>query len=125
MRHEDFHAPLAGRPVKCAGGYWAFVPAALPPNLTYDPALVLLLSKADAALSELAGLGRNLPNPHLLIAPYIRREAVLSSRIEGTKTNLSELLLEELSPGSVGQDPDDVLEVRNYMAALEQGLRLG
>ena len=83
---------------------------------------VLALSRADAALSELSGLGRHLPNPHLLIAPYVRREAVLSSRIEGTTTSLAELLLEEVAKGAVRGDPDDVREVRNYVTALEYGV---
>jgi Fic family protein len=84
--------------------------------------LVLSLSRADAALSELSGLGRHLPNPHLLIAPYVRREAVLSSRIEGTRTTLSDLLMEEVGAHAANGDPDDVREVRNYVTALEYGL---
>lgn len=63
--------------------YWAYYPAALPPKLGWTPDLVMALSKADSALGELKGLGHSLANPHLLIAPFIRREAVLSSRIEG------------------------------------------
>ena len=104
------------------GGYDAFVPAPLPPKLAYDDELVLALSRADAALSELSGLGRHLPNPHLLIAPYVRREAVLSSRIEGTTTTLAELLLEEVAEGAARRDPADVREVRNYVTALEYGV---
>jgi len=122
MNPADFHAPEAGRVVRARGGYHAFIPAPLPPKLTYDDDLVLRLSRADAALSELSGLGRHLPNPHLLIAPYVRREAVLSSRIEGTTTSLAELLLEEVAAGSTRRDPDDVREVRNYVTALEYGV---
>ncbi len=84
---------------------------------------MLALSRADAALSELSGLGQHLPNPHLLIAPYVRREAVLSSRIEGTKTNLADLLLEEVEAGASEQADSDVREVRNYVVALEHGIR--
>jgi len=62
-------------------GYHAFVPVPLPPDIHYQVELVLLLSRADAALSKLSGLGRTLPNAHLLIAQYVWREAVLSSRI--------------------------------------------
>jgi Fic family protein len=123
MDREQFGASAAGRVVRAAEGYWAFVPAPLPPPLNYDGETVLLLSQAEAALSELSGLGRHLPNPHLLITPYVRREAVLSSRIEGTKTNLSELMLGEVDPKALGQDLDDVAEVRNYVRALEKGLR--
>ncbi|HKI02833.1 MAG TPA: Fic family protein [Thermoanaerobaculia bacterium] len=120
MNPADFHAPDAGRIIQAPAGYAAFVPAPLPPELTYDSRLVLALSRADAALSELSGLGRQLPNPHLLIAPYVRREAVLSSRIEGTRASLSDLLLDE-ADGDRPEDAD-VREVRNYVAALEDGL---
>ena len=122
MNPADFRAPEAGRIVRAKGGYDAFLPAPLPPKLVYDDELVLALSRADAALSELSGLGRHLPNPHLLIAPYVRREAVLSSRIEGTMTTLRELLLEEVAEGAARRDPADVREVRNYVAALEHGV---
>jgi len=118
----DFRAPEAGRVIRARGGYHAFLPAPLPPKLSYEDDLVLALSRADSALSELSGLGRHLPNPHLLIAPYVRREAVLSSRIEGTTTSLAELLLEEVAEGSARRDPDDVREVRNYVTALENGV---
>lgn len=124
MNPERFNKAEAGRVVRTARGYWAFVPAPLPPKLPYGEPTVLILSRADAALSELSGLGRHLPNPHLLIAPYVRREAVLSSRIEGTRTNLSELLLQEVEPGLVQQDPDDMREVRNHVWALEHGIKL-
>jgi Fic family protein len=117
---SDFRAPGAGRVVQAAGGYAAFIPASLPPELAYDSSLVLALSRADAALSELSGLGRQLPNPHLLIAPYVRREAVLSSRIEGTRASLSDLLLDEAEPEHSADG--DIQEVRNYVAALEHGL---
>ena len=121
MRPEDFQAPEAGKAVRAPQGYWAFLPAPLPPAIAYTPALVRLLSAADAALSELSGIGRILPNPHLLIASYVRREAVLSSRIEGTRASRSDLLAEE-----AGQPPhappDDVREVRNYVDALDFGI---
>ncbi|HEV7505839.1 MAG TPA: Fic family protein [Thermoanaerobaculia bacterium] len=120
MNPADFHAPSAGRLIQAPGGFAAFVPAPLPPELAYGGTLVLALSRADAALSELSGLGRQLPNPHLLIAPYMRREAVLSSRIEGTRTSLSDLLRDEVEVERT-QDAD-TQEVRNYVSALEYGL---
>lgn len=122
LNPEDFRAPQAGRVTRAARGYWAFVPAPLPPRLAWDDDLVRALSRADAALSELSGLGRHLPNPRLLIAPYIRREAVLSSRIEGTTASLSDLLLDEMVAGAGPGDPADVREVRNYVTALEHGV---
>lgn len=112
----------AGRFVRTPGGYEAFVPAPLPPGILFDAELVLALSRADTALGELSGIGRLLPNPHLLIAPYLRREAVLSSRIEGTRASLADILLDEADENFVAEDASDVLEVRNYVAALEHGL---
>ena len=123
MNPKDFRVPAAGKVIRTRTGYAAFVPAPLPPDLAYDPYLVLLLSRADAALSELSGMGRHLPNPHLLIAPYVRREAVQSSRIEGTRTSLSELLMDEAGVPPRERDPEDVREVRNYVTALEYGVR--
>ena len=120
MNPDDFHAPETGRLVQIGGGALAFVPAPLPPRLSFDTELVTLLSRADAVLGELSGLGRQLPNPHLLISPYVRREAVLSSRIEGTRTTLSELLLDEV--GALPHPSADVREVRTYVAALEHGI---
>ena len=64
-----------------------------------------------------------MPNPPLLIEPYVRREAVLSSRIEGTKTNLSDLLLEEMEGGAAPRNEADVREVHNYVVALEYGIQ--
>jgi len=122
MKAADFRCPSAGRIIQVASGYTAFIPAPLPPEFVYDAELVLALSRADIALSELAGLGRQIPNPHLLIGPYLRREAVLSSRSEGTRTSLSDLLLNEMEEGVVGPNHADVHEVRNYVTALEYGI---
>ena len=71
MNPEDFHAPQAGKVIRTPRGYFAFIPAPLPPDLIYDDRLVVALSQADAALSELSGSGRHLPNPHLLLTLYI------------------------------------------------------
>ena len=110
-----------GHLVNCPGGYQAYVPAPLPPSITWDESLMLSLSSADRAIGRLAGEGRRLPNPHLLIRPFIRREAVLSSRIEGTQATLGELLAVEAGV-NVERSPDDLHEVGNYVAALEYGL---
>jgi len=123
MNPNEFQCPAAGRVIQTPLGYAAFVPAPLPPELHYDRELALALSRADAALSELSGLGRVLPNPHLLIAPYVRREAVLSSRIEGTRATLSDILLDEVKADMPHGQPDDVREVRNYVTALEYGVQ--
>jgi Fic family protein len=107
--------------LRCPGGYRAYVPAPLPPPLAWDTTLAARLSEADRALGQLAGEGRRLPNPHLLLRPFLRREAVLSSRIEGTQATLGELLAAEAG-AAVDRSPDDLHEVANYVVALESGL---
>jgi Fic family protein len=110
-----------GRRVRGPGGYRAYVPAPLPPPIAWDERLAGALSAADRAIGRLAGEGRRLPNPHLLIRPFVRREAVLSSRIEGTRATLGELLAAEAG-ASVERSPADLREVANYVAALEHGV---
>ncbi len=117
MRKRQPH----GRRVRCPGGYWAYVPDPLPPRIEWTVGLVTALSAADRAVGRLAGQGRGLPNPHLLIRPFVRREAVLSSRIEGTQATLGELLAAEAG-GAVERSPADLREVGNYVAALEYGV---
>lgn len=110
-----------GRRIRCAWGYRAYVPDPLPPPIAWDARLAARLSEADRAVGQLAGEGRRLPNPHLLIRPFARREAVLSSRIEGTQATLGELLAAEAG-AAVDRSPDDLREVGNYVVALEHGL---
>ena len=116
---------IAGKPsgmkVMCPQGYTAFVPNPLPPEFSWTPELVSSLSDADYLLGRLAGEGHSLPNPHLLMRPFIRREAVLSSRIEGTQATLGELLAAEVG-AVVERSPDDLREVGNYVDALEYGM---
>jgi len=121
MQPSDFTEKAPGRPIKTAQDYWAFVPQPLPPALEIDWDLANTLSEADRSLSELSGVARTLPNPHLLIAPFVRREAVLSSRIEGTQAGFSDLLFFEAAP-SAKPPIEDVKEVANYVSALEHGL---
>lgn len=115
-----FKKSPSGKLVRATEGYWAFVPGPLPPKLEWDDVLVSVMSKADLALGTLSGLGETLPNPHLLIYPFIRREAVLSSRIEGTQSSLSDLLLFEATQI---EKRGDVREVQNYVQAMEYGLK--
>jgi Fic family protein len=89
--------------------------------LAFPAELVRDLSEADQALGQLAGVGRMLPNPHLLIRPFLRHEAVMSSQIEGTVARLEDLLRFELDPSEEDRVPD-VREVANYVAALDHGL---
>jgi len=98
------------------------VPDPLPPGLSWTPELVRALSDADRMIGRLAGEGRRLPNPHLLIRPFVRREAVLSSRIEGTQATLGELLAVEAG-AAVERSPADLREVGNYVVALEHSIK--
>jgi Fic family protein len=129
LRPEDFAKDAPGRLVRSLQGYWTYEPAALPPPenaLGLDFPLARELAEAERAIGELAGVGRMLPNPHLLIRPFIRREAVSSSRIEGTITRLDQLFLFEAEPDQPAHSGDaaDVEEVRNYVRASERGLEL-
>jgi Fic family protein len=129
MDADRFRHSPTGRLVKVEheqAAYWAFVPQPLPPVLPWDKEWVNALSNADRALGELAGLGRTMPNPHLLIGPLMRREAVLSSRIEGTQADLADLYTYEASqlplPGpKPSPHESDLREVLNYVRALEYG----
>lgn len=112
----------SGRWVKTLEGYRAFHPNPLPPEIAWTPKLVRALSHADRLLGQLAGEGRRLPNPHLLIRPFVQREAVYSSRIEGTQATLAELLATDA--GVIPErSPEDLREVGNYVTALEHGLK--
>ena len=123
MEREASAGPKApGRWVRCPGGYSAYVPQPLPPALVWTPKLVRALSDADRLIGRLAGEGSRLPNPHLLMRPFIRREAVFSSRIEGTQATLGELLEAEAG-AAVDRSPDDLREVGNYVTALEYGTK--
>jgi len=113
---------IPGRTVRLAG-YAAFVPAPLPPKIVWTSRLVRLLSDADRLIGNLAGEGARLPNPHMLMRPFLQREAVLSSKIEGTQATLGELLAVEAG-AAVERSPDDLREVGNYVAALEHGIAL-
>jgi Fic family protein len=113
---------VPGRWIQRPEGYRAFLPDPLPPTFQWTPALIRALSDADLVLGRLAGEGRQLPNPHLLMRPFIRREAVLSSRIEGTQATLGEILASEAGALAT-RSPLDLREVANYVVALEYGAK--
>jgi Fic family protein len=102
----------------------AFVPLPLPPvpPLEITGARQLLLEQATLAVGRLDCISTLLPDPHLFLYSYVRREAVLSSQIEGTQSSLSDLLLFEME-AAPGSPLDDVREVSNYIAALEHGMK--
>jgi len=126
MKPEDFHSTKAGRAIRTQNGYWTFIPAPLPPDLDWTPTLIGALSDAERELARLTTLSGNFPFPRLLIQPFIRREAVLSSRIEGTRASLADLYNYESAQLSFLEPDNDVREVHNYVLALDYGLeRLG
>jgi Fic family protein len=113
----------AGRYVKQPTGYRAFMPATLPPQPAVDlgGALTGLLSAADRSLGRLDGSVLTLPNPDLFVFMYVRKEAVLSSQIEGTQSSLQDLLAAEADLFDANL-PRDVDEVLNYVRAMNHGL---
>lgn len=102
-------------------GYQAFVPSGLPRFIDLSPGLISQLDKASLAVGTLAGVGETLANPHLLIRPFLRREAVLSSRIEGTQASISDVFAFEAGERA---RTSDTKEVVNYVRALDRGLEL-
>jgi len=122
MNSTDFHN-RAGRYIQQTTGYRAFIPEALPPDppVQLEGNLQAYLSQADRALGRLDGSIQILPNPDLFVAMYVRKEAVLSSQIEGTQSSLQDVLAAEANVFSP-EMPKDVDEVFNYVAAMKHGL---
>ncbi len=124
MDVDRFVDSVFGQPIREPGNRWAFtyyMPKPIPREITLAPAVVVAMSDADAALGHLQGLGMVITDPSLLIGPYLRREALSSSRIEGTQASLSELLQSEVD-ASAGDD--DIDEVRRYLDATDLAYQL-
>jgi len=124
--HLPGESPLsarAGRYVRQPEGYAAFVPRPLPPDppIAFDGELQACLSKADRALGRLDGSIQTLPDPGLFVFMYIRKEAVLSSQIEGTESSINDVLEVEAEVFDP-ERPKDVGEVLNYISAMNLGL---
>lgn len=120
---SEYRFDRAGRYVRQPTGYRAFLPAPLPPAppLRLEGSLQALLSRADLALGRLDGSIQTLPNSDLSVFMYVRKEAVLSSQIEGTQSSLQDVLAAGahlLSP----TQPRDVVEVINYVDAMNYDL---
>jgi len=111
----------AGKYITQPTGYKAFIPSPLPPKppIIWDTELQQVLSQADIALGRLDGIATILPNPDLFVAQYVRKEAVLSSQIEGTRATLLDIFDFE----STGEMAKDVDEVVNYIRAMNKGLK--
>ncbi len=119
MKTKDFSS-RAGTYIKQAEGFKAFVPKPLPPepSIVWDNELHDLLSQADRALGRLDGTAFILPDPDIFVAMYVKKEAVLSSQIEGTQASLMDILDYE----STGEIIKDVDEIVNYIKAMNRGL---
>lgn len=119
-------AQYADTPFGCARrtpgahGYVAYFPHPIPRKLEISSTNLLKLADGEAALGRLAGAGRLLPHPHLLVRPYLRREAVASTRIEGTQASLVEVFDAEAGDKPFGADVEEVV---NYVRAMETGLQ--
>lgn len=122
MSMERLQDSPCGQLVPTLEGQRAFVPAPLPRHIEPSIQLMRSLEEAVSAVANLAGVGETMQNPQLLIGPFVRREAVLSSRIEGTQASISDLFRYEASGRS--RPGGDVREVANYVEALEKGLEL-
>ncbi len=119
---NDFSDIAPGKLSQLPGGHVSFIPHPLPPELTYTGKIPRLIEEANLALGYLRGSAQTLPNPHMLIRAFQQREALLSSRIEGTVADPQELLFADVKK----QDSmtPNVREVRNYVEALNHGLKL-
>ena len=122
MNPKDFRNLETGKAILTQTGYWAFIPAPLPPDLNWPLTVVSALSEAERDLSRLTTLAGAVPFPRLLIQPFVRREAVLSSRIEGTHASLIDLYTYESAQLPLLEPSDDVREVYNYVSALDYGM---
>ena len=120
MDPKIFQANAPGKLVDIGNREKAFVPAKLPPDITITPEIALALEEANHQLGALDGLGRSIQDPNLLVLPFMRREAVLSSKIEGTIASVSDLVLFEADPT---RQRGDEREVQNYVEALQYGLK--
>ena len=124
MRSTDFTRESPGRLVEIASGVQAFVPDPLPDELALDHVAIRLLTDAEHAIGRLVGAVGRTVNPFLVGSPLLHREAILSSRIEGTIATPEQLVLAELAgPSAAGEDASDAEEVVNYIRAMRHGLR--
>lgn len=122
MDVHQFTDEAAGSLVDAPDGYPSFVPDPAPRAIELSDGSLGALDEASNQLGILQGIGRQIRNPHLLISPYMSREAVLSSRIEGTQTTMSDVYAADLQQGDLVLAAD-VREVRNYRSAHQLGLR--
>jgi Fic family protein len=122
MDPQNYQNSSAGKPFQHPNGYWYFLPANLPPDLHWSPTLVSALADAERNLARLAGFGISPVNLNWVVQPFIRREAVVTTRIEGTRASLSDLYTYETQQLSFLEPDSDANEVHNYVEAMNFGL---
>jgi len=122
MNPKDFLSSALGTPILTQNGYWAFLPAPLPPEINWSLPLVSDLANAERDLSKLATLAGSFPFPKLVTRPFVLREAIFSSRIEGLHASMADLYAHESAPIPFVKLGNDVREVYNHVRALEYGL---
>ena len=122
MDPKEYRNSPSGRPILTPTGYWAFLPASLPPDITWSAPLVTALSEAERDLSRLSTRAGAFPFPRRITQPFVRNEAILSSRIEGTRASLADLYMYETTQLSFFEQTEDVREVYNYVRAMDFGL---
>lgn len=123
MKTTEFSQDAPGKVIKTLEGYNAFIPDKLPPHLKWSTKLLSKLASAERSIARLEEVGKNFPLPHIVVRPFIRKEAVLSSQIEGTRTTFEQLLTYEAQQLSLFGDVEDRQEVHNYVLALDYGLK--
>lgn len=122
MDPKAYQSVGAGKAILTQTNYWAFIPNPLPPDISWSSPLVSVLSEAERDLSRLATLINTFPMPGLLSQPFVRNEAVISSRIEGTHASLLDVYTYETTQLSFFERTDDAREVYNYVRAMDYGL---
>ena len=122
MKPKDFKTTAAGEVIQSRKGYWTFTPDPLPPSLRWSSSLISAVGTAERALGKLDSLASTLPSAHILVRPFVRREAVLSSRIEGTRASLSDIYIYDATQLSYLESTTDVGEVHNYIKAMDYGI---
>jgi Fic family protein len=123
MKPADFSPNAPGKIIRARTGYFAFIPNPLPPNLKWTGKLITLLSEADRSLANLRRVGASFPVPQALLKPLVRKEAVLSSRIEGTRASFKDLMSYEIGQLALFEIPSDAHEVHNYVRALDYAIK--
>jgi Fic family protein len=122
MKKTDFSENAPGKTIKTLQRYTAYIPNPLPPELSWSATLINHLTKTERSIARLEEVGRSFPVPHVLARPFVRKEAVLSSQIEGTQTSFQNLLHYEAKQLTFLMDSPDAHEVQNYVKALDYGL---